>query len=185
MTLVNVAAIWHGHSAEDLDGGGSDGGEGDTQGTARTPDAQCKRLDMIWVPEWAPSCSWEDAGQDPIINVALAYGFADIEPTHKSQRTQAGSPASDQSRIWQAARMVAHGRGMGPFEICIECRVWASEVPSHAILVWRADQPRIRQVDRMASHRRKVGVVRGWRSAGCTRACSTESFPQASSFAQI
>jgi len=48
---------------------------------ARTPDAQCKRLDMIWVPERVPSFSWEDAGQDPIINVALAYGFAGTFPT--------------------------------------------------------------------------------------------------------
>ncbi len=39
-------------------------------------------------------------GQDPIINVALAYGFADIALRHKSQRSQGGSPARDQSRIW-------------------------------------------------------------------------------------
>src|SRR5208283_2307505 len=56
VNIVNVAAISRRHSAEDLDGGGSDGGEGDTQGTARTADAQCKRLDMISVPEMAPSC---------------------------------------------------------------------------------------------------------------------------------
>ncbi len=49
--------------------------------------------------------------------------------------------------------MVTHGRGIGPFAICTESRVWGREVPSHAILMWRADQPRIRQVDRMASHR--------------------------------
>ena len=52
---------------------------------ARTPDAQCKRLDMIRVPEWAPSCSREDAGPGPIINVAMAHAFADIAPTHKSE----------------------------------------------------------------------------------------------------
>ena len=56
-------------------------------------------------------------GQDSIINVSLAGGLADIALRHKSQRTQAGSPASDQSRIWQAARMVAHGRGAAPFGI--------------------------------------------------------------------
>ena len=41
------------------------------------PTPQCKRLDMIWeFPKWAPSCSWEDAGQDPIINVALVMHTA-------------------------------------------------------------------------------------------------------------
>ncbi len=96
--------------------------------------------------QFSPRCSKRRPGH-AVINVALAYGFADIALRHKSQRTQAGSPASDQSRIWQVTGMVTHGRGIGPFEICTESRVWGSEVPSHAILVWRADQPRIWQVE--------------------------------------
>ena len=39
---------------------------------------------------------------------------------------------------------VTHGRGIGPFEICTESRMWGREVPIHAILVWRVDHPRIR-----------------------------------------
>jgi len=33
-----------------------------------------------------PFAPKEDRGQDPIINVALAYGFADIALRHKRQR---------------------------------------------------------------------------------------------------
>ena len=84
VNVVNVAAISRRHSTEDLDGSR----ERWPKGFARDspyPDAQCKRLDMIWVSEWARSCSREDAGQDPIINVALAHAFADIAPRHKSK----------------------------------------------------------------------------------------------------
>ena len=48
-------------------------------------------------------------GKDPIINAATAHGSADIALRHKSQRTRDGSPARDQSRIWQVAGVVTHG----------------------------------------------------------------------------
>ena len=48
-------------------------------------------------------------GRTLLLNVALAYGFADIALRHKSQRSQGGSPARDQSRIWQVAGMVTYG----------------------------------------------------------------------------
>ncbi len=54
-------------------------------------------------------------GQDPLINVAMGHGFADIAPRHKSQRRRGGTPARDQLGIWQIAGMVTHGRGIGPF----------------------------------------------------------------------
>jgi hypothetical protein len=38
---------------------------------------------MSWVPEWAPSCSCGRRGENSTINVALAYGFADIALRHK------------------------------------------------------------------------------------------------------
>jgi hypothetical protein len=50
----------------------------------------------------------EDLGQDPIINVATAHGFADFAPRHKSQLRWSGSPARDQSRIRQVTAVVAH-----------------------------------------------------------------------------
>lgn len=37
-------------------------------------------------------------------------------------------PARDQSRIWQVAGMVAHGRGIGPFEVCAESMVPGGEI---------------------------------------------------------
>ena len=50
-------------------------------------------------------------------------GLANVAPRHKTQRRRGGSPARDQSRIWQVIGMVTHGRGIGPFEICTESRV--------------------------------------------------------------
>ncbi len=109
VNIVNVSAIWLGHSTEDPDGSREGWRERGFARDARTPDAQRKGVDMIWVPEWAPSCSWEDAGQDPIINVGLAHGLADIALRYKSQRSQGGSPGRDQSRIWQVPGIVTHG----------------------------------------------------------------------------
>ena len=48
-------------------------------------------------------------GQDPIINVALAHGLADIALRDKSQWSEGGSPVRDQLRIWQVAGMVTTG----------------------------------------------------------------------------
>ncbi len=81
VTVVNVAQFRGGLRRKISTGVESDGGR-DTRGTARTPDAQCKHLDMIWVSERAPSCSRGHAGAGPIINVALA-------------KKSAGSPARD------------------------------------------------------------------------------------------
>ena len=60
-------------------------------------------------------------GQDPIINVALAHGLADIALRYKSQRSQGGSPGRDQLRIWQVAGMVTHGREIGPLRSVVGC----------------------------------------------------------------
>jgi|SRR5208337_4420817 len=50
----------------------------------------------------------------------------------RTRRTRAGSPARDQSRIWQVTGMVTHGRGIGPFETCTESMVPGREAQSEA-----------------------------------------------------
>ena len=43
-----------------------------------------------------PLAPGEDRGQNPLINVAMAHGLADLAPRYKSQRTRGEGPARDQ-----------------------------------------------------------------------------------------